>query len=103
ELDRWVLHRLHETTQDVTRAMDDYLLYDGARKLLAFVDDLSNWYVRRSRARFWGEGSDLACSLWTLYEVLVATSKLIAPFVPFTAEGLYQALVVGPLADAAAP
>ncbi len=102
ELDRWVLHRLHETVRDVTACMDDYLLYDASRKLLTFVDDLSNWYVRRSRARFWGEGDDLVCALWTLYEVLVTTAKLIAPFVPFTAEGLYRALV-GPLGDAAAP
>ena len=58
------------------------------------MDDLSNWYVRRSRSRFWGEGDDLQDALWTLYEVLVATSRLIAPFVPFTAEALYRALVV---------
>jgi isoleucyl-tRNA synthetase len=93
ELDRWILHRLNETVGRVTELMDAYLLYDGARSILAFVDDLSNWYVRRSRSRFWGEGKALADALWTLYEVLQTLTRLIAPFVPFTADALYQELV----------
>jgi len=93
ELDRWILHRLHETVDAVTRLMDAYLLYDASRSILLFVDDLSNWYVRRSRARFWGEGKELSDALWTLYEVLQTLTRLIAPFVPFTAEALYRELV----------
>jgi len=93
ELDRWILHRLNETVDGVTHSMDAYLLYDAARSILAFVDDLSNWYVRRSRSRFWGEGKELADALWTLYEVLQTLTRLIAPFVPFTAEALHQELL----------
>jgi isoleucyl-tRNA synthetase len=100
-LDRWILHRLHATTATVTSRMDEYLMYESAQALSAFVEDLSNWYVRRSRSRFWGEGEDTVDALWTLYEVLHALSRLIAPFVPFTAEGLYRAL--GPQAGAAGP
>ncbi len=91
-LDRWILHELHDTTQSMTRYMDEYMLYDAARKLNSFVDALSNWYVRRSRSRFWNEGDDLQDALWTLYEVLLATSKLTAPFVPFTAEAMWSSL-----------
>ena len=91
-LDRWILHQLHATTQAVTDHLDTYHLYEAARALLSLVDDLSNWYVRRSRSRFWGEGEDLQDALWTLYEVLTHVSRLIAPFVPFTAEAMFQVL-----------
>jgi isoleucyl-tRNA synthetase len=93
-LDRWIAHQLETTTAAVTAELDGYRLYEASRALLAFVDDLSNWYVRRSRARFWGEGRDAEDALWTLYEVLLRTSHLLAPFVPFHAEGLYRALTV---------
>lgn len=94
ELDRWILHRLQDTTAEITQHLEGFRLYEASRALLAFVDDLSNWYVRRSRARFWREGSDLQDALWTLYEVLQVTSRLMAPFVPFHAEALFQALEV---------
>ncbi|MBN2798009.1 MAG: isoleucine--tRNA ligase [Deltaproteobacteria bacterium] len=93
ELDRWVLHQLHATTREVTGHLEGYRLYEASRALLSFVDDLSNWYVRRSRARFWSEDADAQDALWTLYEVLLQTSLLIAPFVPFTAEAMYGSLV----------
>jgi isoleucyl-tRNA synthetase len=99
-LDRWILHRLNETTATMTTELDRTDLYTSARALLGFVDELSNWYVRRSRARFWGEGDDLQDALWTLYEVLLHTSRLMAPFVPFTAEALWQQLAVGKRPDA---
>ncbi len=95
-LDRWILARLDATVRTVTENLDAYRLYEASRSLAEFVDDLSNWYVRRSRRRFWGEGVELEDSLWTLYEVLVTVSHLIAPFTPFHADGLYQALVVVP-------
>ena len=94
--------------RDVTRALDAYLLYDAASRLVDLVDALSNWYVRRSRARFWAPvGGDDATSLdkrdayHTLYDVLVAIAKLAAPFIPFFAEELYQTLVRGPFPEAA--
>ena len=89
-LDRWVLGELSRVTDAVTARMDDYQLYEAARELLAFVDGLSNWYVRRSRRRFWGD--DAKPALNTLYTCLLQVSKLIAPFVPFMAESLYQDL-----------
>ncbi|TVQ93145.1 MAG: isoleucine--tRNA ligase [Deltaproteobacteria bacterium] len=94
-LDRWILDQLARTTAEMTEQLDGYGIYGAARALLRFVDDLSNWYVRRSRARFWSEGDELADALWTLYEVLVHTARLLAPFVPFTAEALWRELVVG--------
>ena len=89
-LDRWVLGELSRVTDAVTKRMDDYQLYEAARELLAFVDGLSNWYVRRSRRRFWGEDANGALN--TLYRCLLTLSKLIAPFVPFMAEALYRDL-----------
>jgi isoleucyl-tRNA synthetase len=95
-LDRWILDQLQRTVAEMTRELDGYGIYAAARALLRFVDDLSNWYVRRSRARFWGEGPDLTDALWTLYECLSTTSRLLAPFVPFLAEALWQRLAVAP-------
>ena len=103
ELDRWILGRLNATVTIVTNDMEDFQLYTAARALSTFVDDLSNWYVRRSRSRFWSEGAPMQDALWTLYEVLCMLSRVIAPFVPFTAEALYQSLERGPLGDAAEP
>ncbi|MEO7112537.1 MAG: DUF5915 domain-containing protein, partial [Polyangiaceae bacterium] len=72
-------------------------VYGATQKLQTFIDALSNWYVRRSRERFWSAGwnDDKAGALFTLYDVLVETSKLIAPFTPFFAETMYQNLVIG--------
>ncbi len=98
ELDRWILLRLNELTASVTERLEDYDSERAAAIVEAFVEDLSNWYVRRSRRRFWaGEPA----ALGTLYRVLVSLVRLLAPFVPFTAEALYQNLVRA--VDEAAP
>ena len=89
ELDRWVLSRLHGTTATVTAALDDFDAYTGGRAIDEFVADLSNWYVRRSRRRFW-DGDPAAFA--TLRTCLVTVSKLLAPFTPFVADELYDNL-----------
>lgn len=94
-LDRWILGELTDLTQRMTASMDAYLMHEGARAALDFVEGLSNWYVRRSRRRFWGEGPETDAALWTLYDVLEAVSRLIAPFVPFQAEAMYRRLTSG--------
>ena len=98
ELDRWILSELSLTTQQVTSDLDAYDVYAATQRLTAFVDALSNWYVRRSRDRFWRAGwdADKAAAYATLYRVLTVTSKLIAPFVPYLAEQIFQNLVVVP-------
>jgi isoleucyl-tRNA synthetase len=104
-LDRWVLSELSLCVRDVTRCLDDLLIYDAAQRIIELVDAVSNWYVRRSRARFWASSEDASLAQdkldasWTLYEVLVSTCKMIAPFVPFFAEEMYQNLVRGPWPD----
>ena len=97
-IDRWAISRLHETVEQVTSALDDYDPTTASRALESFVDDLSNWYVRRNRRRFW-EGDTAAYQ--TLHACLVAVAKLTAPFTPFLAESLYQNLVCR--VDATAP
>lgn len=94
-LDRWVLAELNETVKDVTKAMDGYDSNVAARRLHAFVDGLSNWYVRRSRERFWapGQGEDKRAAFATLFEVLVELAHVLAPFTPFVAEEIYQNLL----------
>ena len=91
-LDRWVRARSDEMVRVVTRQLDDYRIYEAARAIRDFVDDLSNWYVRRSRERFWGEGTDTWAALWTLYDVLATLTRVSAPFVPFMAEAMHQRL-----------
>ncbi len=93
-----MLVELAETVKTVTARLDAYDIYAATLALTDLVDGLSNWYVRRSRVRFWSSGwtDDKAAAYGTLYEVLVTVSKLIAPFVPFFAETMYQNLVVGP-------
>ena len=102
ELDRWILSELALTTRGVRDDLDAYDVYKATQRLTDFVDALSNWYVRRSRDRFWRAGwePDKVAAHETLYEVLVTTSKLIAPFVPYLAESIYQNLVVGKRATA---
>lgn len=97
EIDRWILSELAATTREVTERMDRYDSFTACQQLNAFVDALSNWYVRRNRNRYWGEekaheSQDKADAYWTLYEVLLDVAKLIAPFVPFMAESLWQIL-----------
>ena len=96
ELDRWITSELNRTAAAVVESMDVYDNYAACTRLAEFVDALSNWYVRRSRDRFWaaGESADKTDAYWTLYECLLTTAKLIAPFVPFTAEAIWRNLAV---------
>ena len=95
ELDRWVRSELHRTVQRVTEGLEAYELSDAARPIEQFVEELSNWYVRRSRRRFWssGDDADSRVALRTLYECLATVSRVLAPFAPFVAESLYRNLV----------
>jgi len=95
DMDRWVLAELDATVRTVCRELDDYKSHMAVRHLLGFVEGLSNWYVRRSRARFWasGDSADKRAAFSTLYEVLVDLTKLAAPFIPFMTETLFQNLV----------
>jgi isoleucyl-tRNA synthetase len=88
-LDSWILSRLHATTERVIERMEDYDTTFAGRALADFVEDLSNWYVRRSRRRFW-DGESAA--LTTLHACLVEVAKLLAPFTPFTADEIYENL-----------
>jgi isoleucyl-tRNA synthetase len=101
-LDRWVLARLHLCVERVTAALDAYDILSASRALFDLVDDLSNWYVRLSRSRFWAPGmeADKRAAYWTLYECLATISRLAAPFVPFFSEALYRSLAAGPWAAA---
>ncbi|HEX6386042.1 MAG TPA: isoleucine--tRNA ligase [Anaerolineae bacterium] len=94
-LDRWLRSSLHTLVQQVTAALDSYDVPGATRPVEAFVDNLSNWYLRRSRHRFWKSESDedKQAAYATLYEALVTLSKLLAPSMPFLAEELYQNLV----------
>ncbi|MDD3679079.1 MAG: isoleucine--tRNA ligase [Patescibacteria group bacterium] len=95
-LDRWMLSKLNILTDDVTKALDSYDISLGARYLSEFVDELSNWYIRRSRKRFWksDDDSDKMAAYETLYYSLVTYIKLLAPYMPFVTEEIYQGLVV---------
>jgi isoleucyl-tRNA synthetase len=102
ELDRWIISELHRTATAVSAAMDAYDNYAACGRLIEFVDALSNWYVRRSRDRFWTTDKTAATkrdAYWTLYECLLTTTKLVAPFVPFLAEALWQNLAVAPFGN----
>ena len=89
DLDRWVLSRLHQTTEVVRERLDDYDATLSGRAIAAFIDDLSNWYVRRSRRRFW-DGDPAAFA--TLRTCLLTVAQLLAPFTPFIADEIYDNL-----------
>jgi isoleucyl-tRNA synthetase len=89
-LDRWILARLAQLEQEVRTQLDAYVIDKAARPIMDFVDDLSTWYVRRSRDRFKEEGDDMAAALETTQYVLQTFAKIIAPFTPFVAEDVYQ-------------
>ncbi|HEX9037326.1 MAG TPA: isoleucine--tRNA ligase [Ktedonobacterales bacterium] len=95
DLDRWLLSELQALIQRVTERMEDFDSEHATEAIAEFVENLSNWYVRRSRRRFWKseEDSDKVAAYLTLYEALVTVTKLLAPFTPFLAESLYQNLV----------
>ncbi len=94
-IDRWALARLNGLVRDVRNDLTNYDMNTPAKRLEQFVDELSNWYVRRNRRRFWGSemNGDKQAAYSTLYTCLVTISKLMAPFTPFVAESLYQNLV----------
>ncbi|HTA90972.1 MAG TPA: DUF5915 domain-containing protein, partial [Polyangiaceae bacterium] len=95
-LDRWLSSEVHLTIRNVRQALDAYMSYDAALSLIELADSLSNWYVRRSRSRFWASGldEDKRDAYATLHESLATLSRLIAPFVPFLSEEMYQNLLV---------
>jgi isoleucyl-tRNA synthetase len=106
EIDRWILSVLQSLVTTVNREMEQYRLYAVIPPILRFIDDLTNWYIRRSRRRFWsqrgiGDDTDKMAAFATLYEVLVGFSKVAAPVVPFMTEQIYQDLVKK--VDAGAP
>ncbi len=95
ELDRWLLSRFNELARDVRADMEAYDINPATKRIQAFVDELSNWYVRLSRRRFWKSESDTdkLSAYQTLYRVLVDLARLLTPFTPFMAEEMYQDLV----------
>ncbi len=94
-MDRWILSRMNSTVKTVDDDMNNYRIPETARALQEFVDDLSNWYVRRCRERFWAKGmeQDKINAYMTLYTALVTLCKVAAPMVPFITESIYQNLV----------
>ena len=94
-MDKWILSKLNSLIKFIDEGLDNYKLTETSRAMLEFVDELSNWYVRRSRERFWGKDmpQDKVNAYMTLYTVLVTLTKLSAPFTPFIAESIYQNLV----------
>jgi isoleucyl-tRNA synthetase len=109
ELDRWMLSELAATAAEMTERLDAYDHFTAAGKLSALVEAVSNWYVRRSRDRFWAAGKadggpetnrDKLDAYWTLYETLLTIARLAAPFVPFVTEELWRNLAVAPFGGA---
>jgi isoleucyl-tRNA synthetase len=105
-LDRWILSRLARTTAEARRQLDRYDATGAGRRIARFVDDLSNWYVRRSRRRFWdpagspeGAAGDKASAYRTLHECLTDVARLLAPFTPFVAEEIWGNLAAGRRGD----
>ena len=94
-IDKWILSRLNSTIKTVDANMAAYKIPESGKALQAFTDDLSNWYVRRSRTRFWAKGmeQDKINAYMTLYTSLITLSKLAAPMIPFMTEEIYQNLV----------
>ena len=94
-MDRWILSRLHALICYVDEGLAGYKITETSREIARFADDLSNWYVRRTRDRFWGSGmcKDKIAAYMTLYTVLTELSKITAPYVPFMAEEIYKNLV----------
>ncbi len=103
ELDRWILSKLQSLISQVNEMMEGYYLYAVVPPMVDFIDHLTNWYIRRSRRRFWrareASDSDKLSAFATLYDVLVTFSKVIAPVLPFVTEQIYQDLVVGRRAE----
>ena len=102
-MDKWLLSRLESTVKAVDDNLANYRIPEAAKALQSFVDDMSNWYVRRSRERFWAKGmeQDKINAYMTLYTALVTVAKAAAPMIPFMTEDIYQTLVKS--IDASAP
>lgn len=102
EIDRWIISKLQTLIKNINTEMNGYYLYKIIPPMLLFIDDMTNWYIRRSRRRFWKdatnhvERSDKLAAYATLYEVLTTFAKVLAPLMPFMSETIYQNLVVGP-------
>lgn len=94
EIDKWALSLLQKLTQDVTEAMDNYELNKAVIPITQFIEQLTNWYIRRNRSRFWAEkaSQDRHEAFSTLYTVLCSLCKIAAPFIPFLTETIYQEL-----------
>ena len=94
-MDRWALSKLNTLIETVDEHLDNYRITEASRAMAEYVDELSNWYVRRSRERFWGKGmaGDKEAAFATLYHILETLSRLTAPFTPFMAESMYRNLV----------
>ncbi len=94
-MDRWILSKLNTLIKEVDEMLDSYKITNAAYKIETFVDELSNWYVRRNRSRYWTNGfdEDKISAFMTLYLVLIDLSKILAPFIPFITEEIYQNLV----------
>jgi isoleucyl-tRNA synthetase len=103
EIDRWILSVLQSLIQDVNREMEGYRLYNVVPRLVGFIEDLTGWYIRRTRPRFWmnSDRADQGDAYATLYGVLTTFAKVLAPFMPFITEEAHQLLVRA--VDAAAP
>lgn len=101
-MDRWLMSRLNTLVAEVDRNLEQYRIPETARALESFVDDMSNWYVRRSRERFWAKGmeQDKINAYMTLYTALVTVSKCAAPMIPFMTEEIYRNLVCSLTKDA---
>ena len=101
-MDKWLLSKLNSMVGTVDENLDNYRIPEAARALQEFVDEMSNWYVRRGRERYWVQGlpEDKIAAYMTLYTALVTTAKAAAPMIPFMAESIYQNLVRSVDADA---
>ena len=101
-MDKWLLSGLNTLIKYVDECLDKYMITESARAIQEFVDELSNWYVRRGRERYWGSemSQDKKAAYVTLWHTLVTLSKVCAPFVPFMSEAMYRNLVVNFFPDA---
>lgn len=95
-MDKWMMSKLNTLVKNIDEHLENYRITQGAKELEAFVDELSNWYVRRNRSRFWGEEltEDKIGAYMTLYRVLTTFARVASPFIPFITDELYQNLVV---------
>ena len=94
-MDKWILSKLNTLIKTVDKGLENYQIFETSRQLQEYADELSNWYIRRGRERYWGSEmtEDKIAAYTTLYTVLVTLAKLSAPYVPFMTESIYQNLV----------